>query len=244
MQTTITKPSTAWLMLFSRLVLFAGVQALFALGFFLVGDVRAWESSANWWPTVVAAVNLLCAVLLIRIFHSEGESYWDIFHIRRETLLGDILIVFVLFVLGGPLGYFPNPLLAQALWGDPQIALPLLVRPLPLWAVYASILLFPITQGLAELATYFGYVMPRLESQGVRPWLAITLPALFLGLQHSAVPLLFDLRFILWRGLMFLPFAVFVGIVLHWRPRLLPYFVVIHVLMDISFALMLLSVAY
>jgi len=43
---------------------------------------------------------------------------------------------------------------------------------------------------------------------------------------------------------MYLPFAVFVGIVLHWRPRLLPYFVVIHVLMDISFALMLLSVAY
>ena len=59
-----------------------------------------------------------------------------------------------------------------------------------------------------------------------------------------AVRLLFDLRFILWRGLMFIPFAFFAGIVLHWRPRLLPYMAMVHVLMDLSFAMMLLSAAY
>jgi len=99
-------------------------------------------------------------------------------------------------------------------------------------------------KGFAELPTYFGYVMPRLEAQGLRKWLAITLPSLMLGLQHIGVPLLFDLRFILWRGLMYLPFALFVGIVLHWRPRLLPYMAIVHVLMDLSFAMMLLNVAY
>jgi hypothetical protein len=54
---------------------------------------------------------------------------------------------------------------------------------------------------------------------------------------------LFDLRFITWRGLMFLPFALLLGIVLQWRPRLLPYLAILHVLMDLSFALLLLGVA-
>jgi hypothetical protein len=244
METSISEPSTSWPMLFSRLVLFAGVQALFALGFFLTGDPKAWESSANWWPFVVTIVNLICVATLVRSFRSEGKRYWDIFRIHIENLLRDILIVLGLFIIGGPISYFPNPMLSKALFGDSQLVLPLLVRPLPLWAVYASIFLFPITQSLAELATYFGYVMPRLESQGLRPCLAVTIPALLLGLQHIAVPLLFDLRFIAWRGLMYLPFAVFVGIVLYWRPRLLPYMAIIHVLMDLSFAMMLLSAAY
>jgi hypothetical protein len=86
--------------------------------------------------------------------------------------------------------------------------------------------------------------MPRLEAQGLRRWQAVALPALMLGLQHFAVPLVFDLRFIAWRALMFLPFALLLGIVLHWRPRLLPYIAIVHVLMDLSFAMMFLGVAY
>ena len=108
----------------------------------------------------------------------------------------------------------------------------------------ASLALFPLTQGLAETPTYFAFAMPRLEAQGLRRWQAVALPALMLGLQHLAAPLLFDWRFIAWRGLMFLPFAALVGIVMRWRPQLLPYIAVVHVLMDLSFAMMFLSVAY
>lgn len=72
----------------------------------------------------------------------------------------------------------------------------------------------------------------------------LMLPSLFLGIQHCAVPLLFDLPFFTWRLLMYIPFAFQVGVVLHWRPRLLPYLVVIHVVMDLSFAAMLFSAAY
>jgi hypothetical protein len=244
MEASLTKSSSPWLMLFSRLFFFSIIQALFALGFFLTGSTSVWEAGADWWPFVVTLVNLICVAFLMRAFHAEGKRYWDIFRIRKENILKDILIVLGLFLIGGPLGYFPNPLLSKAFFGDSQLVLPLLIRPLPFWAVYASIFLFPISQGLAELPTYFGYVMPRLESQGLRPCLAVTIPALLLGLQHIAVPLLFDLRFIAWRGLMYLPFAVFVGIVLYWRPRLLPYMAIIHVLMDLSFARMLLSAAY
>ena len=118
------------------------------------------------------------------------------------------------------------------------------VRTLPFWAVYIGIILFPITQGLAELATYFGYIMPALKTNRVRPWLAVSLPALMLGFQHITMPLLFDIRFILWRGLMYLPFAFLIGLIIQWRPRMLPYLAIVHVLMNMSFATMFLSVAY
>jgi membrane protease YdiL (CAAX protease family) len=233
-----------WLMLFSRIVLFAGIQALLAFAFFLAGSRNAWDASAAWWPLTVTLTNLICVALLVRLFRAEGKSYRGIFRIERKHILGDLLVVFGLFIIAGPVSYFPNPMLSTALFGDPQKVLPFIVRPLPLWVVYASILIFPITQGLAELPTYFGYVMPRFESNGMRPWLAVTLPALMLAFQHIAVPLLFDMRYILWRGLMFIPFAFFAAIVLHWRPRLMPYMVAVHVLMDMSFAAMLLSAAY
>jgi cytochrome b subunit of formate dehydrogenase len=54
----------------------------------------------------------------------------------------------------------------------------------------------------------------------------------------------FDVRFITWRALMFVPFAIVTGIILRWRPRLLPYMAVTHVLMNLSVAVMFLEVAY
>jgi len=44
--------------------------------------------------------------------------------------------------------------------------------------------------------------------------------------------------------LMYIPFAFAAGLILHWRPRLLPYLAIIHTLMDMSFAMMFLSAAY
>lgn len=35
---------------------------------------------------------------------------------------------------------------------------------------------------------------------------------------------------------MFLPFALAVGFLLRWRPRLLPYLAIVHILMDFSLA--------
>jgi hypothetical protein len=103
---------------------------------------------------------------------------------------------------------------------------------------------FPLTQTLVELALYFAYVMPRLEAGGRPPWQALGLSALMLGLQHAAAPLIFDSRFLIWRGLMFLPFALLAGGLLRWRPTLLPYLATVHGLMDLAFAMMYLGSAY
>jgi len=231
-------------MLFARPALFLGAQALFVLGFSLAGSSQAWEDGADWWLLSVALADLACLFLLIHVFKAEGKSYWDLFRINRATLKGDLLALVVVTILVAPFASLPNIWLGQVLFGNPEATLELIVRPLPFWAVYLAIFSFSIAQGFTELPTYFGYIMPRLESQGLNRWLAIFIPGLMLGLQHIAAPLLFDMRFIAWRSLMFIPFALVTGIALRWRPRILPYFIVVHILMNMGFAMMFLSIAY
>jgi hypothetical protein len=231
-------------MLFSKPTFFLGVQALVALAFAIAGSTSAWEQGANWWPVSVALADLICLLLLVAAFRGEGKRYGELFGIERRNIGGDLLALAGVTVLTAPVSYLPNVWLGQLLFGIPEATLDLIVRPLPLWTVYAAIVAFPIAQGLTELPIYFGYVMPRLEAQGLHRWLALAIPALVLAFQHAAAPLLFDTRFITWRALMFIPFAFLAGIVLRWRSRLMPYLVVIHILMNMSFATMFLGAAH
>ena len=109
----------------------------------------------------------------------------------------------------------------------------MLFRPLPTWAFVVSFL-FPFTIWFAELPTYFGYAMPRLEAQLKDGWAAWLIASFFLAAQHMFLPLILDGGYLLWRLGMFLPFALFTGFVLKLRPGLLPYFVIVHALMDVT----------
>jgi hypothetical protein len=243
-ETALRTKSTPWVMLFSRITLFFLVQAVFAIGYYLVDSTPAWEKAANWWPLTVVIADLICLGLLMKAFQSEGRNYWNIFRIDRKKIGSDLLALLGLTVLTAPLTFLPNVWLGTALFGDSTATQNLFYRPIPYWAVYLALIAFPIAQGLTEVPTYYGYVMPSFEMQGMKKWLAITLPALMLGFQHIAMPFLFDGRFIVWRAFMFLPFAFLIGIAFHWRPRLLPYFVVVHILMNMATIAMFLNVAY
>lgn len=87
--------------------------------------------------------------------------------------------------------------------------------------------------------------MPRLfrvgESQ-THPYLAWMIASFFLAAQHMFLPLMFDSRFMLWRLGMFLPFAFLTGLFLKIRPSLLPYFVIVHALMDVTTVLVYLMI--
>lgn len=226
-----------WLMLPARTTLFAAWQAVIALLYFLSGSSSPWEASTAWWTVTATLTNLVCIYLLIKLFRMEGLRYRDLFHFHRETIKTDLLWLLGLLVLSGPAAMLPNTFAASWLFGDSEAVLPLFFKPLPLWAILPTLVLFPLTIALAEIPTYFGYVMPRLEKQ-VGMWLAVLLSAVALAFQHGTLPLIFDVRFILWRLLMFVPFALLLAVALRWRPRLLPYMVIVHGLMDLSAAWM------
>jgi hypothetical protein len=229
----MTKPAAPWLMLISRSALFFGLQLLIALGFMATGTNGAWKESARWWPLVAAGANLISLTLLVRLFRAEGKRFWDLLRFRRESWKGDVLWLLGTSVIGLPLAGAPMMVLAPWLYGDSLTAARVMFQPLPSWALVLSFI-FPLTIWFAELPTYFGYVMPRLAAQLKNGWAAWLVAALFLALQHVFLPFLPDPRFWAYRALMYLPFALFAGLVIKLRPQLLPYMVIVHALMDIS----------
>jgi len=223
------------LMLFSRLVLFGLYQTLIFGGFAIAGTPDPWRASADWWPVSATLTNLTSFFLLRRLAAQEGITYSQLINLdfRREHMAKDMLPLLGALIVAGPVAMLPNTGFADLLFGDSQIAVDMLIRPLPMWGVLVSAL-FPITIAFGELPTYFAYAMPRLAARWKSPWAALVVSALMLGAQHMTLPLLFDFRFILWRLVMFIPFGLWLGIVIRWRPRLMPYFMIVHVLIDMS----------
>jgi hypothetical protein len=225
--------SSPWLMLISRSVLFLMFQALIALIFAASGTTSAWDESTRWWTFTAFLANFASLYLLVRVFSSEGKRFFDILRFSRETWKTDLLWLFGFSIIGMPIAAAAKDPLAVAIFGDAMIPTTMLFRPLPTWAFVVSFL-FPLTIWFAELPTYFGYCMPRLEAQLKNGWVAWLIASFFLAAQHMFLPLILDGGYLLWRLGMFLPFALFTGLVLKLRPSLLPYFVIVHALMDVT----------
>jgi len=235
--------SHPWLMLISRSVLFVIFQLLIALFFAAIGTAaaQAWDESARWWTFMATLANFVSIYLLVRLFNAEGKLFFDILRFSRATWKKDLLWFIVASIIAMPIVALPREPLAVVIFGDAMTATNMLFRPLPTWAFILSFL-FPLTIAFAELPTYFGYVMPRLEAQLKNGWAAWLIASLFLAAQHMFLPLILNGGYLLWRFGMFLPFALFTGLVLKFRPALLPYFMIIHALMDVTTVLVYLMI--
>ena len=185
--------------------------------------------------------NLGSIYLLVRLFKAEGGRYLDMFRFSRTTLKGDLLWLLGASVIGLPIAAAPMNTLAALIFGNPMTPIYMMFRPLPLWAFILSFL-FPVTIAFAELPTYFGYAMPRITVQLKNSWVSWLICSFFLAAQHVFLPLILNGQFMLWRAGMYLPFALFIGLLIKLRPSLLPYAVVIHGLMDISTVLVYLMI--
>ena len=227
-----------WGMLFSRTALFALWQLIFVLAFSLAGSARPWEASVSWWLFTASLANITNIALLTWLARREGLRLSQLLNFERRAWKCDIPLVIGATIVAAPVGYFPNPLLARALFGNANavVVVPMMFRPLPEWAIVVVAVIFPITIALAELPNYYGYVMPRLKAMRGSGWRVVILVAVIHAFQHIALPLQFDARFMFWRFGMFLPFALFVASLINWRPSLLPYLMIVHGLLDSSLA--------
>jgi hypothetical protein len=233
--------SHPWLMLISRSALFLFFQALIALIFFATGNISAWDESIRWWTFTAFLANFASIYFLVRLLNAEGKRYFEVFGFSRVTWKADLLWFIGASIVGLPIMAVVKDPLAVAIFGDAMIPTNMLFLPLPTWAFVLSFL-FPVTIAFAELPTYFGYVMPRLEAQLKNGWLAWFIASFFLAAQHMFLPLILNGGFMLWRLGMFLPFALFTGLVIKLRPALLPYFMVIHALLDVTTVLVYLMI--
>jgi membrane protease YdiL (CAAX protease family) len=227
-------------MLISRSVLFLLFQGLIALTLRASGTQPAWDESARYWTFLPTLANVVTLILLINLFKAEGKRFWDILRFSRETWKKDLLWFIGFSIIAMPMVAAPRVPLATAIFGDATIADNMLFRPIPTWAFVLSFL-FPLTMWFSELPLYFGYSMPRLSNQ-INGWIAWLIASFFLAAQHMFLPTILNGGYFLWRFGMFLPFALFTGLALKFRPALLPYFVIVHSLLDVTTVLVYLMI--
>jgi len=221
-------------MLVSRLAFFLIFQVIIAL------FTNSWETSEKYWLLTATLTNVVSIALLYFLFRRDGKKYLDIFKIKRSSLKKDILIFLGITIISGPIVFAPGYFLSVMIWDDPDAPTEMMFNNIENWLVYFLLIAFPVTIAFAELPTYFAFIMPRLKIQMKTKWLAVLLPILFLSIQHCTLPFIPDINFIIYRLLVFLPFAILVGVSIYYRPSLFFYFVVLHGIMDFGTALMFL----
>lgn len=226
--------TTVYLILVSRLVLFLVFQALIAL------IVNSWGTSEKYWLLTATLTNIVSIALLFNLFKRDGNKYLNIFSFNRASIKKDIPIFLGLALVSGPVVFIPGYFLSIMIWGDPNVPTVMMFGSIEKWLVYILLIAFPVTIAFAELATYFGYVMSKLKKQMKIKWLAVLLPIVFLSIQHCTLPFIPDLNFIMYRALVFLPFATLIGVSIYYRPSLFIYFAILHGIMDFGTAFMFL----
>lgn len=190
-------------------------------------------------------VNVVTWALLRTQTQREGLRWREFIgaDFRKPFVKQDLMASLLVLLLSAPIAMVPNIGLATLLYGDSETVLQLFIQPLPRSIAFASLILMPITTGLVELPTYFAYVMPRLARRWSNHHSALLVSALLLAAQHITLPLIMDVRFVIWRFGMFIPFAVLLGFVLRRRPRLLPYLMFLHAVIDFTVVLMVWQVS-
>lgn len=226
-----------YLLLFSRLLLFLSFQIFIAI------FLDSWEGSVKYWALSASLTNIAGIILLVLLFHQENISFFSIFAFQKKTWKADLFWFLILLLISVPIAIIPSLALSRLLWGNTEYYHQILFQPLNRSLVYCLLFIYPITTGLAELAIYFGYIMPKLKVYIKSQWIVIALPVLAFSLQHCTLPLVLETKFIFFRGVMYLLFAVVYGIALYKRPSLLPWLAILQLLIYILPMSMLLTIS-
>jgi len=213
------------IIVFTRLIFAVLAQVLVAGLYMLLGHPSPWQAAAPWWIVYGTLIDIGCFFLLARLACREGIRLFDLIsfqrqHLGRDLLLGvGFIVLFLILAVGG--GMTAGLLIYGA------TPAPATMVPLPLWGALYSLLVWPIIWAFAEEMTYQGYSLPRLEVLSGRAWLAVIIVSFGWALQHSALPLMLDWRWAVYR----FGSSLLIGMVLpiiYLRTRRLFPFIIAH----------------
>lgn len=171
---------------------------------FIIGSLIAGkelEDISNIWSVVASIVNIVTILLLILLTKKNGGYAKLINYEKGRTKPRQIVGMIFLVVFVGMGGMY---LAGFICYGVIPYAAPMMIAPIPLWLAIINVLLLPVSTALAEDGLYLGCGVNQIRNK----YAAVLVPGFFFALQHSFIPTLFDLRYIIYRFLSFLPLTI------------------------------------
>ncbi len=168
----------------------------------------------HWWTILASVINIVTIVVLWFICKHSGITYFELIHYGKtqKNILKGILLIAVMLLIGMAGMYLAGWICYGAF---PYLA-PMMIAPIPPYLAVLNILILPLTTTIAEDGLYLGCGVNSFSSK----WAAVLIPAFFYALQHSFIPTIFDLKFIAYRFLSFLPLTIWVCFQYYKRNRI------------------------
>lgn len=204
---------------------------------FIIGAIitkQEVEDISNWWSIAASIVNIV-VILIIHFFTKKNKSsFWELINYQKgKTKAKQIIGISVLVLVIGMLGMY---MAGYFCYGIIPYAAPMMIAPIPIWIAVVNAAILPITTAFAEDGLYLGCGVNQIHNK----ILAISVPAFFFALQHSFIPTLFDLRYIIYRFISFLPLTLILCWYYYKKRNPLPIMVG-HAIIDVATVLQILA---
>lgn len=188
-----------------RMVYLLPVRCVIFALIFIVGSIvtnKKTDDISNWWSIAASIVNIITVFILFYIAKNNKSSYRELINYQKgKTKAKEIVGISFLVLAVGMMGMYAAGYIC---YGVIPYAAPMMIAPIPLWLAIINIPILPITTAFAEDGLYLGCGVNQIQNK----FLAVTVPAFFFALQHSFIPTLFDLKYIIYRFISFLPLTL------------------------------------
>lgn len=221
----------------TKLSFFLPLRCVIFFLIFIIGAAvvnKDLEDISSWWSVTATAVNIFTIIILIIAARQNGMTYPQLINYEKgKTKLRQIIIISLIIISLGTSCMFAAGFIC---YGVIPYAAPMMIEPIPKYLAIINLPLLPITTALAEDGLYFGCGVSRIKNKA----LAIAVPAFFFALQHSFIPTLFDVRYIIYRFISFLPLTVILCWY-YWKKRDPLPIMVGHALIDVATVVQILA---
>ena len=203
---------------------------LFILVFLTVSAVTGKDLSdiSNIWSVVASIINILFVLALALITKKQGGYLKLINYEKGKTRPKQVFAMIGIILLVGMAGMY---LAGWICYGVIPYAAPMMIAPIPVVPAVINLIVLPVSTALAEDSLYLGCGVRQIENKFV----AIIVPAFFFALQHSFIPTLPDVRYIIYRFISFLPLTVILCMHYHKHKNPLPIMIG-HAVIDVATA--------
>ena len=214
-----------------KLILLMPLRSIiFILVFLTVSKVtgKDLEDISNIWSVVASIINILFILALIMITKKQGGYLKLINYEKGKTRPKQVFAMIGIILLVGMAGMY---LAGWICYGVIPYAAPMMIAPIPVVPAVINLIVLPVSTALAEDSLYLGCGVRQFENK----FAAIIVPAFFFAVQHSFIPTLIDVRYIIYRFISFLPLTVILCMHYHKHKNPLPIMIG-HAVIDVATA--------